>query len=283
MDARAVEELRQQVRAADRKDDDAWLEALEARKMKEIEWADHSRDKSVIESLPQDTFEKLHGNRKYYSVVERSNGYIADWMKREAPGHVVLDYCCGEGKEAIKAAKAGAALSIGFDISPVSVAVARSNAEEAGVTNIEFFQGDAEATGLPDNSVDRILCSGVLHHIDLAYAMPEMRRILKPGGKIMAVEALNYNPLIKLYRTMTPQMRTEWEKAHILSLKDVKFASRFFEVTEVRYWHVVGYVAGKFPKLQKPLTRLDLALERVPLLNRMGWIFTFELLKPEAE
>jgi len=121
----------------------------------------------------------------------------------------------------------------------------------------------------------------MLHHLDLSYAFPEMRRILKPGGKILAVEALDYNPLIKLYRKLTPDMRTEWEKAHILDLSDIKFASRFFDVVDIRYWHVLGFVAGKIPRLFPIMDKLDIILEKIPLLQRMAWIFTFELKKKE--
>ena len=120
----------------------------------------------------------------------------------------------------------------------------------------------------------------MLHHLDLSYAFPEIRRILKPGGKILAFEALDYNPLIKLYRALTPEMRTDWEKAHILSLKDIKFAERFFIVNEIRYWHIIGFIGGKIPFLSKLSSFIDRFLEKIPLLNRMAWIFTFELIKP---
>lgn len=174
----------------------------------------------------------------------------------------------------------GAALSLGFDISGVSVENARNAAREAGLNdNIRFFQADAENTKLPDNSIDTIVCSGMLHHLDLSYVFPELRRILKPGGKVLAVEALDYNPAIKLYRFLTPDMRTEWEKAHILNLSDVKFASRFFDVKEIRYWHVAGYAAGKLPRLFPLLDKLDLVLEKIPYVQRMAWIFTFVLEK----
>ena len=98
-----------------------------------------------------------------------------------------------------------------------------------------FFQADCEDTKLPDSSIDLIICSGMLHHLDLSYVFPELRRVLKADGKILAIEALDYNPAIKLYRLITPDMRTEWEKAHILSFSDLEFAKRYFNVKNVKY------------------------------------------------
>jgi hypothetical protein len=75
-------------------------------------------------------------------------------------------------------------------------------------------------------------------------------------------------------------MRTEWEKAHILSHADLRFARRFFDVGEVRYWHVTGYVGGKFPLLLPALDSVDRVLERIPGVQLMSWIWTFELIRP---
>ena len=123
----------------------------------------------------------------------------------------------------------------------------------------------------------------MLHHLDLSYTIPEIRRILKPGGKILAVEALDYNPAIKLYRKLTPDMRTDWEKAHILNLNDVKFATRFLELIDIRYWHVLGYLGGKFPILLPFFDNVDRILEKVPLIQRLSWMFTFVLRKKSEE
>ena len=151
---------------------------------------------------------------------------------------------------AIKAAKNGAKISLGLDISNVSIQNARKHAFEKNIKNVEFFQADAEDTKLPDNSIDTIICSGMLHHLDLSFAFPELRRILKPGGKILALEALDYNPLIKIYRIMTPDMR-----------------------------HITAYIGVKLKILKPLLCKIDPFLERIPFLQRMGWMFTFELEK----
>jgi len=265
----------------DRISSEQWLESLTPRGKAELDFHNKHREPSRQDAVGQDTYEKFYGNKKYYSTVQRSVDYTNNWIARHSAGKVVLDYACGNGNYAIQAAKAGARLAIGLDISDVSIRNAQREAARQGVENVRFIQSNAEATRLPDESVDIVLCSGMLHHLDLSYAFPELRRILKVGGKVLAIEALDYNPAIKLYRHLTPEMRTEWEKAHILDWRDLRFAERFFAIGDVRYWHVLGYAGGKFPSLLSTLSRIDTVLERIPLVRLMAWIWTFELIKGE--
>jgi ubiquinone/menaquinone biosynthesis C-methylase UbiE len=261
-----------------------WIASLDARKKQELLFHDRDRDRATKERIDQDTYERFYGNKKYYSATADSKKYVDDWILRHARGNVFLDYACGDGVNAIKAAQAGAGLAIGLDISRVSVENAARDADAAGVSGNTFFvQGDAENTRLPNGCVDVVICSGMLHHLDLSFAFPELRRILAPGGRILCVEALDYNPAIKLYRHLTPDMRTEWEKSHILTLKDVQFARRFFDVGEIRYWHILNILSPHIPALAPLLSRLDRILAQVPLVRLMAWIFTFELLKKRSD
>jgi len=209
--------LRSHLHEIEKLSDEYWLTSLDDRKKKELEFHDMHRDRSKadeMQQLDQDTYEKLYGNKKFYSTTALSNNYVEEWIRINSKDKIVLDYACGDGLNAIKAAKAGAKLAIGIDISRTSVLNATTDAKEAGVSDNSFFlQADAENTKLPDNSIDVVICCGMLHHLDLSYAFPELRRILAPGGKLLALEALDYNPLIKLYRKMTPEMRTDWEKS----------------------------------------------------------------------
>lgn len=279
-----VDELKKIAQAGDRRRDPSWVDHLEGRKQKESEFHDekHRGLQAAQQNAAMDTYEAIYTNRKYYRAVGACANYAKNWLETEAKGNVFLDYCCGVGGQAIVAAQSGASLSIGIDISAYSLAVAERNAKEAGVDEkCVFIHGDAENTGLPDNSVDRIICSGVLHHLDISYAFPELRRILKPGGRILAVEALDYNPAIKLYRMRTPSIRTEWEKAHILSLKDVKFARRFFDVENLRFWHITAIAGPHLPSFALPVLHgIDRVLERLPGVQLMSWMFTFEMVKP---
>ncbi len=275
-----VQTLRDAVDQLQRITDAAWLSSLDDRKRKELEFHDRDRDRSkrAAAANDKDTYERFYGNKKYYGTVSLSTRYKDDWLAREVPGKVFLDYACGNGANAIAAAQAGAALSLGLDISRVSVENARRDAAALGLSDKTlFFQADAENTKLPDGCVDVAICSGMLHHLDLSHAFPELRRILAPGGRILCFEALDYNPLIKAYRLLTPAMRTEWEKAHILSLKDLRYARRFFEVRNVRFWHVTSYAGAHVPGILPVLNALDALLTRLPLVQLMSWMFTFEL------
>lgn len=178
-----VEVLKNRLREIETITNQQWLDSLDDRKKRELEFHDADRDTARIESLDKDTYEKLYGNRKYYQATGLSNAYMDNWIRENARNRVFLDYACGNGGNAIKAAKYGATLSIGLDISRVSVENAKREAEKAGVDkNTYFIQADAENTMLPDDSIDAIICSGMLHHLDLSYTFPELRRILWPGG-----------------------------------------------------------------------------------------------------
>ena len=278
-----LKELNNIIDKIDKISDQVWKDSLVSRKIKELEFHDRDRDVNFKKNSSSDTYEEFYGNKKYYKATSRSKNYVSNWIEKKCKGKVFLDYACGEGTNAILAAKSGASLSLGLDISSQSIKNARIAADKNNLKNIRFVQADAENTMLPNESVDVIICSGMLHHLDLSYAFYELRRILKPGGILLAVEALDYNPLIKLYRWLTPSMRTDWEKAHILSLKDIKFAKRFFSIGEIKYWHVIGYLSAKIPLLSKPLEKLDMILERIPYLNLLSWMFTFELIKTEEK
>ena len=265
-----------------RRSNTEWLSTLNERKRAELEFHDQWRDESA-----SDASEKAwQSNSKYYSTTGSSSRYMENWIAEHVRNKVVLDYACGNGGNAIQAAQAGAALAIGLDISDVSIGNARSRAESLGLKKQTcFVQGDCENTGLPSESVDVVICNGMLHHLDLSYAFPELRRILKPGGVCFCYESLDYNPLIKLYRFMTPAFRTEWEKHHILSSRDLVFAKRFFEVCNVRYWHLLSILTTPLrnTRLFNPAIKVANALDSVFLkvfpINTLAWIFTFELRK----
>ncbi|HUR92446.1 MAG TPA: class I SAM-dependent methyltransferase [Gemmatimonadaceae bacterium] len=258
-----------------------WVEQLEERKREEAMFHDLDRAHDPARKPGA-------ANRRFYAATAPVEAYVSEWTRRHVEGKVFLDYACGNGRNAIRAAQQGAALAIGIDISEVSVENARRAAAEAAVADrCLFLQRDCEDTGLPAGAIDVCVCSSMLHHLDLDRAYPELARILAPDGRILGHEALAYNPLIQLYRALTPQLRTAWETQHILSLGDVRKARRWFRVGTVRYFLMTAPVATLLPdgairRVGLGIAhRIDVVLTRLPLLNRLSWQFTFELINGE--
>jgi SAM-dependent methyltransferase len=254
------------------------LKNLEIRKIDEIKFQNKAVTASKKE-LGTDTFEKCYGNRKFYHTNYLSTHYVNSWIKKNCRDKICLDLACGGGSNSFKMEKAQSKITIGLDISDLSIKECEKKAKLNKINNIHFIQSDAENTRLPNNSIDIILCSGMLHHINLNKGFPEMKRILKPGGKILAIEALDYNPLIKLYRKLTPNMRTEWEKSHILSLSDINLAKKYFLLDKMNFWHILSYLGFISKKLLPILNFIDNILTKIPYVQLMSWIFTFELKK----
>ena len=270
-----IEKIREAVIKIERKTTTTeWLESLEERKKEEAEFHDFSHD-----------METNLDNKKFYTTNRVSHDYLQNWLKTNSKGKIFLDYACGNGVESVKVAKYGAELVIGIDISQGSVNNAKALAQKEGVADkCLFFVGDCENTELPNSCIDTVLCAGVLHHMNLDYVYPELQRIMKPGAKLLAVEALNYNPVIRAYRMRTPEMRTDWEKDHILDLDDVQHAKKYFRVDELKFWHLTSFVAAFFRRIPILFNLLlglfnfmDSILTKIPFLQRMAWQFTFVL------
>src|SRR5579859_4013439 len=100
-------------------------------------------------------------------------------------GTTLLDLACGRGAYGLLVAKQAGTNLIGVDFSAQAVAEAREQAERMGVSDASFRTGDLIATGLPDASVEAVLCTDAIQFPDEpALAYDEIRRVLKPGGRV---------------------------------------------------------------------------------------------------
>jgi SAM-dependent methyltransferase len=144
---------------------------------------------------------------------------------------------------------------------------------------------DAEALDFPDNSVDLVCGVAILHHLDLAKSVGGIARILKPTGTAIFLEPLAHNPLINLYRRLTPQLRTEDE--HPLTMTDLRSFEDLFERVETRYFHLLSlsmapcYWLPGHEKLVRILDTSDRILfQMAPFLRRYAWTAGLIFSKP---
>jgi demethylmenaquinone methyltransferase / 2-methoxy-6-polyprenyl-1,4-benzoquinol methylase len=100
------------------------------------------------------------------------------------PGNRVLDAACGTGDLAIADRRAGAAHVTGLDFSEQMLARARRK-----TADVEWVQGDLLALPFEDGSFDAATVGfGVRNVDDLSLALRELRRVLRPGGRLAILE-----------------------------------------------------------------------------------------------
>src|SRR4051812_39914044 len=100
------------------------------------------------------------------------------------PGDRVLDAACGTGGLALAAAAAGAAEGVGVGFSPRMLGRARRQSRA-----IDWGQGDILALPFPDGSFDAATVGfGIRNVADLERGLRELRRVLRPGGRLAVLE-----------------------------------------------------------------------------------------------
>ena len=101
-------------------------------------------------------------------------------------GEVVLDLGSGGGIDVLLSARrvGRTGKAYGLDMTDEMLALARKNAADAGITNVEFLRGRIEEIPLPSNSVDVIISNCVVNLSgNKRRVLEEAFRVLKPGGR----------------------------------------------------------------------------------------------------
>ncbi len=102
-------------------------------------------------------------------------------------GQSVLDVACGPGTVTrLAAQRVGPKGSVtGCDLSPAMLELARAKSSIDGSAPIEYLECPADALGVPDEAFDLVTCQqGLQFFPDRIAALSEMRRVLRPGGKL---------------------------------------------------------------------------------------------------
>jgi ubiquinone/menaquinone biosynthesis C-methylase UbiE len=124
---------------------------------------------------------RLENDAKDYS--SRMLQLKIDMVKRQCPGNVLVDLCCGAGGS-LQATAGNRTVAIGLDFSEPFLQHAEHNRPARGDRSVSFACANARAVPLASGSVDALYSLSSLYHVPaLGEVFAEIARILRPAGR----------------------------------------------------------------------------------------------------
>jgi ubiquinone/menaquinone biosynthesis C-methylase UbiE len=109
-------------------------------------------------------------------------------LAEAGPEDTSLDVACGPGLLACAFARV-VRHSVGIDLTPAMLEQARKTQGELGLHNLTWHQGDVNSLPFPDAHFSIVSSRFAFHHLeDPLAALREMRRVCKPGGRVVVAD-----------------------------------------------------------------------------------------------
>ena len=225
-----------------------------------------------------DNLHKGEGERfenRFYKALGNMFIDFDQEIQNDCKNKNILDYGCGIGLNTEKYLKYLPKKITGVDISEISLQKARKRVKLYENQKVEFKQDNCENLSLENESFELVYGTGVLHHLKLDLAIKEIARVLKKDGKIIFVEPLGTNPIINLYRWMTPKARSQDE--HPFNEKDFAFMRNYFKDLKIKYYGFLTLIFYPFygnqssSKFFNLLSNFDQYLFKSRFLRKFAW------------
>ncbi len=195
----------------------------------------------------------------------------------------LLDFGCGRGTASMRFAKLGYETH-GFDLCPDNLENCELLAEKYGYSSRCHFSIQlAEQLTYGDSMFDVVCGIDILHHIEIAPAIREVRRILKPGGlavfrefvEVPIFDRVRNSRLVRKY--FSKDMSIDEHRTHDerkLDKRDLRDIRDVFPALEVKRFCLISRL-HRIVKKRRPgasrLERIDHALVRaIPFLSSLG-------------
>ena len=221
-----------------------------------------------LQSKTKGRFENI-----FYKAIYNSTEDFFNFLELNSNNLDVLDYGCGIGNSIKKVMNFNPKKITGIDISEVSIEKAKKISSSN--LNIELLVDNCEKTNFANNSFDIVYGTGILHHLNIESCLNEIHRILKPKGKLLFIEPLGTNPLINLYRKLTPKSRSVDE--HPLVDEDFNLIQQKFKNMKIKFYGLSTLIF--FPFYKSPsnsnffeiLKKFDQFLFKFKIFKNLAW------------
>ncbi|WP_186577807.1 demethylmenaquinone methyltransferase [Aquibacillus kalidii] len=152
--------------------------------------------KQSKEERVHNVFEKIYQRYDFMNSVisfQRHKVWRKDVMKHMnvKEGMSALDVCCGTGDWSFSLADSVGpkGKTVGLDFSQNMLSVAQQKLDQTNLGQLEFIHGNAMELPFEDNSFDFVTIGFGLRNVpDYQQVLKEMKRVVKPGGKVVCLE-----------------------------------------------------------------------------------------------
>ena len=222
-----------------------------------------------LQSRPKGRFENI-----FYKAIANVWDDFYERLKKNSKNAEVLDYGCGVGPSIIEVSNYKPKKVFGVDISEISIEKAKDKTKYLG-SMVELKVDNCEKTSFENNQFDLVYGHGILHHLEFSKCLDEILRILKPGGSLIFVEPLGTNPIINLYRKLTPKSRSIDE--HPFTERDLTMLKNKYKDVEIKYYGFLTLIFFPFylnpnkSKIFKILKNADQILFKIKLFRYFAW------------
>ena len=139
------------------------------------------------------------------------------------PGQRMLDVGCGIGTPALRLAGTVEAEITGVTINSGQAREANARAAAAGLSHrVKFDHADAMALPYPDASFDVAWAFESLLHMDRSRALAEMKRVLRPGGRLVIADTCQHGPIGPEYQDELDDAQAKMAIVEIPSIDDYR-------------------------------------------------------------
>lgn len=166
------------------------MTTLTDRQLREIEYhREFARRHETMAVAPVETDVVTQRQRRWWNAYWHTYTLLRQY---DLAGKTVLVPGCGFGADAVRLASMGARVKA-FDISPEIIDITRRRLAHLGVKNVDAAVMPSEKLDYPDDTFDFAFFLDILHHVDIPKTMFEIRRVLKPGGRIIGDELYTHS------------------------------------------------------------------------------------------
>ena len=175
-----------------------------------------------------------------------------------APGARVLDLGCGAGHASYAVAPAVREV-VAYDIAQPMLDTVAATAAARGLTNVRVAQGPAERLPFDDASFDAAISRFSAHHWrDVPAALAELRRVVKPGGRVLFVDVAGVDD--PLYDTHIQAIELLRDASHVRDYRADEWLALFrnagFDATVGARWRVPIEFASWVARMNTPAPRV---------------------------